>query len=174
MPHYAQLLCQILSGQVLGTHIKWLEFSILTPRPPKNSSVRWFFITRNTNNFFHVLSSIFFGQYGRNTVCRKKKALLLESKRNGLKIWVLLWRYALEWITWPFWTSGFTSIKFGLMRISVLDSLCLSGMCIWIKLSPPICPASSCLKVTLTLLAHISISWNSTKTTGNCILSSLT
>ena len=38
-PHCPQSLCTILSpkGQVLGTIIKWLGFSILTPQPPKNT-----------------------------------------------------------------------------------------------------------------------------------------
>ena len=36
LPHYSQSLCQILSpkGQVLGTYINWLGFSVLTPQPP--------------------------------------------------------------------------------------------------------------------------------------------
>ena len=38
LPHYSQYLCQILSskGQVQGTYIKWLRFSILTSQQPEN------------------------------------------------------------------------------------------------------------------------------------------
>ena len=38
LPHYPQSLCRIISpkGQVLGTYIKWLWYSVLTPQPLEN------------------------------------------------------------------------------------------------------------------------------------------